>query len=229
MVFRSTKGKADFGEIWLDPPRIWTTEVTKRARRDDVVMSVRAPVGPVNLCPQEICIGRGLAAIRPSETLLRDYLFYFLRNNQDRVRGGDGAVFPSISREQIAELEIPLPTLEEQRRIVAEIEGYQKVLDGARQILAGYRPQLDFNSEWETVKLEEAAKSNAGDSRTAHAMRRSFTVESIHSSRPATWCEQTVEQRPTQTLNELGLKVSKLSSRPSCSLPSPQTLVTRLC
>ena len=147
------QGKADFGEIWLDPPRIWTTEVTKRARGDDVVMSVRAPVGPVNLCTQEICIGRGLAAIRPSETLLRDYLFYFLRNNQDRIRGGDGAVFPSISRDQIAEIEIPLPPLEEQRRIVAEIEGYQKVLDGARQILAGYRPQIPDQQTWPIVEL----------------------------------------------------------------------------
>ena len=41
----------------------------------------------------------------------------------------------------LQDLEIPLPPLEEQRRIVAEIEGYQKVLDGARQILAGYKPQ----------------------------------------------------------------------------------------
>jgi restriction endonuclease S subunit len=149
------QGKADFGDIMLDAPRVWTTEVTKRAQRDDVVMSVRAPVGPVNLCTQEICIGRGLAAIRPNETLLRDYLFYFLRNNQDRIRGGDGAVFPSISRHQVAEIEIPLPSLEEQRRIVAEVEGYQKVLDGARRILAVYRAQIPDRREWPTLQLGE--------------------------------------------------------------------------
>ena len=156
------QGKADFGDIWLNPPRVWTTEVTKRARLDDVLMSVRAPVGPVNLCPQDICIGRGLAAIRPSESLLRDYLFYFLRNNQEKIRGGDGAVFPNISRDQIAEIEIPLPPLEEQRRIVEEIEGYQKILDGARQILAAYRPRLDVKPDWEQVALGEVCEVKSG-------------------------------------------------------------------
>ena len=55
--------------------------------------------------------------------------------------------------------EIPLPPLEEQRRIVAEIEGYQKVLDGARQILAGYRLGfLESNPDWPTWKLGEVAR-----------------------------------------------------------------------
>jgi len=51
--------------------------------------------------------------------------------------------------------ELPLPPLEEQRRIVAEIGGYQKVLDGARQILAGYRAQIPDQQDWPTVELRE--------------------------------------------------------------------------
>jgi type I restriction enzyme M protein len=156
------QGKADFGDVWLQHPRVWTNQITKRAQRDDILMSVRAPVGPVNLCPQEICIGRGLAAIRPSESVLRDYVFHFLRTNQDNIRGNDGAVFPSISRDQIAAIEIPLPPLEEQRRIVAEIEGYQQVIDGARQILAAYRPRLTVDPEWEIVTLGEVCNVQSG-------------------------------------------------------------------
>jgi hypothetical protein len=136
------QGKADFGDIWLKSPRVWTTNVTKRAERDDVLMSVRAPVGPVNLCPQEICIGRGLAAIRPTESLLRDYLFYFLKTNQTRIRGGDGAVFPSISREQIASIEIPLPPLEQQQRIVADIEQYEKTNAQLQSEIAGNQARI---------------------------------------------------------------------------------------
>ncbi len=49
---------------------------------------------------------------------------------------------PQLNANALKLIEIPLPPLEEQRRIVAEIEGYQKVLDGARQILAGYKPEL---------------------------------------------------------------------------------------
>ena len=64
-----------------------------------------------------------------------------------------------LSRNFVEDYEIPLPPLEEQRRIVAEIEGYQKVLDGARQILAGYNPRLEINPEWEMVTLGEVCES----------------------------------------------------------------------
>jgi type I restriction enzyme M protein len=60
-----------------------------------------------------------------------------------------------VSTTLLKQVEIPLPPLEEQRRIVAEIEGYQKVLDGARQILAGYRFQLDVAPDWAMHPLGE--------------------------------------------------------------------------
>lgn len=64
-----------------------------------------------------------------------------------------GGTFKEISKSNFALLEIPLPPLEKQRRIVAEIAGYQQILDGARQILAGYRPQLSDQDQWPTVEL----------------------------------------------------------------------------
>ena len=183
MVFRSTKARLTSGEIWLDAaPRL--DNRGNQAVRDAMmfVMSRSRTSGKrgVNLCTQEICIGRGLAAIRPSETLLRDYLFYFLRNNQDRIRGGDGAVFPSISRDQIAEIEIPLPPLEEQRRIVAEIEGYQKVLDGARQILDGYKPPRRHRSRLGIVpSLVKSAQFKTWQSTHTDEMRRHVLLRRV--------------------------------------------------
>jgi type I restriction enzyme M protein len=53
------------------------------------------------------------------------------------------------------DLKIPLPPLEEQLRIVSEIEGYQNVLEGARQILAGYRPFLEIDQDWVTTVVGE--------------------------------------------------------------------------
>ena len=85
----------------------------------------------------------GFAAIRPSETLLRDYpdsIFCATARGQDSARRRRRSVPEHFTRPDCRDIEIPLPPLEEQRRIVAEIEGYQKVLDGARQILAGYSP-----------------------------------------------------------------------------------------
>ena len=70
------QGKKDFGEKFLEEPSIWTTETPKVARKSDILMSVRAPVGPVNIATQDVCIGRGLAAIRSRGTLEIDFLFF---------------------------------------------------------------------------------------------------------------------------------------------------------
>ena len=59
------QGKTEFGQRFLGEPSKWTTDPKRFAEKGDVLMSVRAPVGPVNLTNQRICIGRGLAAIRP--------------------------------------------------------------------------------------------------------------------------------------------------------------------
>ena len=67
------QGKKDFGPRFLQSPRVWTRTVTKEAQPGDILMSVRAPVGPINLPEERICIGRGLAAIRPSRHVDRDF------------------------------------------------------------------------------------------------------------------------------------------------------------
>jgi type I restriction enzyme S subunit len=70
------QGKKDFGEKFIEAPTTWTIQTTKVAREGDILMSVRAPVGPVNFATDDICIGRGLAVIRSSPELNRDFLFY---------------------------------------------------------------------------------------------------------------------------------------------------------
>ena len=60
---------------------------------------------------------------------------------------------PQLNANALKLLEIPLPPLEEQRRIVAEIEGYQQVIDGSRQILAAYQPRIELDPEWETAAI----------------------------------------------------------------------------
>jgi type I restriction enzyme M protein len=67
-----------------------------------------------------------------------------------------------VSTTLLKQVEFPLPPLEEQRRIVAEIEGYQQVIDGARQILAAYRPTFEVAPEWPMVALNEAVTFTSG-------------------------------------------------------------------
>lgn len=116
------QGKKEFGDRYLDEPTTWTTKITKLATPGDILMSVRAPVGPINFTSHQICIGRGLAAIRSSESINNNFLFYFLLHKQPEISGNTGAVFDSINKDQIASIEIPLPSLEKQREIVEKLD-----------------------------------------------------------------------------------------------------------
>lgn len=128
------QGKKEFTERYLAPPSTWTTSITKRALPDDILMSVRAPVGPINVTQQEICIGRGLAAIRASSKIDNGFLWYALLWLQPKIVGNAGAVFPSINKKQIEALPLPLPPLEEQKRIVAVLDQAFAALDRARTL-----------------------------------------------------------------------------------------------
>ena len=116
------QGKKDFGEKYVNPSNIWTTQITKIAEAGDILMSVRAPVGPINYATEKICIGRGLASIRPQDLVFRDFLFYYLTFIQPQISGREGAVFASISKVEITSILIPLPPLAEQQRIVARLD-----------------------------------------------------------------------------------------------------------
>ena len=65
---------------------------------------------------------------------------------------------PKLMNREMERIQIPLPPLEVQREIVAEIEGYQKVIDGARAVVENYRPQIVIDPEWPRVPLSDACE-----------------------------------------------------------------------
>lgn len=162
------QGKKEFEDKYVGSPTTWTTEVTKRAKANDILMSVRAPVGPINFATQEVCIGRGLAAIRAKSGLDQNFLFYFLLSIQSEISGRDGAVFPSISRNEICAIALSIPELAEQKRIVAILDGAfaglatatanaEKNLKNTREL---FDRQLDFvfaqgGQGWVKRRLED--------------------------------------------------------------------------
>ncbi len=156
------QGKTEFGDMYLGDQTIWTSKTTKVAEKGDILMSVRAPVGPVNIATQKICIGRGLATIKAGKDVERMFLFYNLRAMQDKIKGNSGAVFDSINKSQIEKIKIPLPPLAIQKQIVAELDGYAGIITGAKQITQNWKPKIDINPQWEKVKLGEVAKLMTG-------------------------------------------------------------------
>ena len=91
--------------------------------------------------------------IPDASKVLTKYLYLFVNDENFWVKGGAAQPFVKVSAS--LELQIPLPTLEVQGEIVAEIEGYQKVINVARAVLDHYRPHIPIHPDWPMVELGE--------------------------------------------------------------------------
>ncbi len=116
------QGNADFGKIH-PKVRVWCSSPTKIAHEGDVLISVRAPIGALNIADRECCIGRGLAALTVNEALCnKDYLWYAIASKVDELNSkGTGSTFKAISKNVLAETDIPLPCLAEQLKIAEKL------------------------------------------------------------------------------------------------------------
>ena len=95
----------------------WTTSASKMARKGDVIMSVRAPVGELNIAPDDFCLGRGVCSIRSNDPN-QEFLFYLLKYSISRLLSKQtGTVFGSVNRNDIGNLVIDLPSFERRTKI----------------------------------------------------------------------------------------------------------------
>ncbi|MBM6873905.1 restriction endonuclease subunit S [Lactobacillus crispatus] len=116
------QGKSYFTENIIGRSEKYAAMSNKIIDSKYIVMAVRAPVGDVNLLNREISIGRGLAGIRPYISD-KDYIFYYLRLIKKYFeKNSTGSTFKAINGNIIKNTPIPLPALEEQRRIVIKIK-----------------------------------------------------------------------------------------------------------
>ena len=118
------QGSADFGEIH-PITRIWCSKPKKIAEKDDILISVRAPIGDLNIASEKCCIGRGVASIRVKDKNNYDmgYLFYFLRSQVKHLRKqGNGSTFAAINKGALANLHIPLIGYADQKKIVEVLD-----------------------------------------------------------------------------------------------------------
>ncbi len=122
------QGKTEFGELYIRPPVSWTTAPTRIAEKNDVLMSVRAPVGSTNIATEKCCLGRGLAAIRPIEGKSTTmFILYSMRSIEEEIENmGVGSTFKAINKEQVHALKIPIVSLERQDEFVALAEQSDK-------------------------------------------------------------------------------------------------------
>lgn len=111
--------------------------------------------------------GGFMGAIRSlsSDEIIPKYLYYNLANDKFNVylnRVIAGANIKNINKSILGDFQIPLPPLSIQEEIVAEIEAYQKIIDGAKAVVANYKPKIDIDPDWEMVELGEICEIKAG-------------------------------------------------------------------
>lgn len=125
------QGKTEFGEVH-PTVRKYTTAGTKFAKAGDILMSVRAPVGPTNIADIDCVIGRGLAAIRAKSVVSQSYLRWSLKHLEIDIQlKGTGTTFDAITGETLRGTLVALPPMAEQQEIVELLEDHLSRLDAA--------------------------------------------------------------------------------------------------
>lgn len=139
------QGNADFGERY-PVTRKWCSAPTKMAMPDDILISVRAPIGAMNYAKEECCIGRGLAALTPDKSKVSpQFIFWLLKGkNQELNSKGTGSTFKAIGRKVLEETLVPNVPLEKQVK-------YSAILEKVYAIIQSRNAQLQ--------KLDELVKA----------------------------------------------------------------------
>ena len=206
------QGNADFGEIY-PVVRMWCSEPTKIAREKDILISVRAPIGALNIANCECCIGRGLAALTVNEDICaQEYLWHTLSGKVDELNSkGTGSTFKAINKKTLSETEIPLPPIDEQRKIAA-------ILDKVSDLIAKRQQQLD--------KLDEMIKARFmeifGDSETNTKNWRVLPMSkicSVGSSKRIYQSEQSSSGVPFWRISDLTSLITTGTVTPELYIP----------
>lgn len=123
------QGKAEFGKLNPTPSK-WCDSPQKISEKDDILISVRAPVGPTNICEELSCIGRGLAAIRNMADSSNLFLLQVIRAFESDISAlGVGSTFTAISRRHLENTLIPVAPEKEQKRIVTKVDRLMTLCD----------------------------------------------------------------------------------------------------
>ena len=139
------QGNADMKNGHVEP-RVWTTQITKQAKKGDLILSVRAPVGDIGKTDYDVVIGRGVAAIKGNE-----YIFQVLIKMKDSgywTRFSTGSTFESINSSNIRNAQIMIPKDDEQTKIA-------KVLTFLDNTIQLHEDHLQFLHSFKSFLLQK--------------------------------------------------------------------------
>ncbi len=131
------QGNADFGETH-PITHVWCSAPVKVAEDGDILISVRAPIGAMNMAVERCCIGRGLAALTPIRNKCsKQFLYYALQSKVDSlIAQGTGSTFKAISKKVLEATCIPAYSTTEQEQIAETIDHVDNTIAARRKQLA---------------------------------------------------------------------------------------------
>ena len=130
------QGNADFGERY-PIARVWCNAPTKIAQPEDILISVRAPIGALNYAKEECCIGRGLAALTPDKNKVSlEFIYWLLKGkNAELNHKGTGSTFKAISRNVLEEIMVPVVDYEKQHEYAEILEKIYTIIHKRKEEL----------------------------------------------------------------------------------------------
>ena len=131
------QGNADFGEKY-PVTRVWCNAPIKVAQPNDILISVRAPIGALNFAKEECCIGRGLAALTPDRSKVSlEFIYWVLKWKKAELNSkGTGSTFKAISRKVLEETLVPAIDFEKQYE-------YVEILGKTYSVIKKYKKELN--------------------------------------------------------------------------------------
>lgn len=171
--FILVQGNADLQNGWVTP-RMWTTQVTKKADAGDLIMSVRAPAGAMGKTAYDAVIGRGVAAIKGNEFIYQ--LLVKMDSDGYWKPLSCGSTFESLNSNDIKNANVLIPNTDEQTKIGTCFANLDNLIQSAEKELEGYRelkqgmlqkmfpkkgdkvPEIrfpEFTGDWEEHELSE--------------------------------------------------------------------------
>lgn len=133
------QGKKDFGKKYPSPSE-YCSIPKKIAEKNDILFCVRAPVGITNIASEKCCIGRGLSAIRVnSNNCLMDFIrYFFIKNEKCIADKGKGSTFTAISKNDLENILVPIPPLQQQEKIVKVLDLTSNLIEKQKELLKKY-------------------------------------------------------------------------------------------
>ena len=129
-----------------------------------ILVSSRATIGRIGIAKVQLATNQGFKnIIVQNNKALPEYVANVMTTMTDTLKNlATGGTFAEFSKSALEKIKIPLPPIEIQREIVAELDGYQKIIDAAQTIIKTYKPTIKINPEWESARVGDVFKTGRG-------------------------------------------------------------------